>query len=56
MEGGKLMKMSRVPSFFEFHFLIPLGSTQWTIFTGKSIFHAGKKSGKVTLPPLKKLL
>ena len=56
------MKMSRgfffvvvVCLFVCFHFLKPLkfvwGLPKWTIFTGKSIFHPGKKLGKVTLSP-----
>ena len=43
--------------FFSFHFLIPtkicLGVSKWKISTRKSIFHTGKKLGKVTLPTLK---
>ena len=45
--------------FFACHFLKPLkfvwGLPKWTILPGKIIFHTGKKSGKVTLPPLKNI-
>ena len=45
--------------FFACHFLKPLkfvwGLPKWTIFLGKIIFHAWKKSGNLTLPPLKNI-
>ena len=34
---------------------ICFGLPKWTILPGKIIFHAGKKSGNLTLPPLKNI-
>ena len=43
--------------FFAFHFSkqlkFVLGVPKWKFSTGKNAFHAGKKSGKMTLPPQK---
>ena len=58
---GKIMKMSRGLFFFFFFgfvFCFSLFETTHCILfwlPGKSIFHAGKKSGKVTLPLLKNI-
>ena len=45
--------------YFACHFLKPLkfvwGLPEWTILPGKIIFHAGTKSGNLTLRPLKNI-
>ena len=45
--------------YFACHFLKPLkfvwGLPEWTILPGKIIFHAGTKSGNLTLLPLKNI-
>ena len=72
MEGGKSNKMRRglfsffFLSFFFFFFFfcfslfkttkICFGSTKMGIFYQEKSFHAGKKSGKITLPPFKSIL
>ena len=60
MEGGKLQNGERTFFlFFAFHFSKPLkfvlGLTKWEFSTGKKHFTTGKKSGKMTLPPLKNI-
>ena len=45
--------------YFACHFLKPLkfvwGLPIWTVLPGKIIFHAGTKSGNLTLPPPKNI-
>ena len=48
MEGGSY-KMRRGPLKFV------LGLPKWEISTGKKLFTPGKKSEKITLPPLKNI-
>ena len=63
MEGGKSNKMRRGLFFFFFFFCFSLfkttkicfGSTKMGIFYQEKTFHAGKKSGKITLPPFKSI-
>ena len=55
---GKLQNEERT-FFFSFYFSNPLkfvlGLTKWKFSTGKKHFTPGKKSGKITLPPQKKI-
>ena len=57
MEGGELQNEER--TFFRFSLLktteICFGSTKMGIFYQEKAFHAGKKSGKMTLPLLKNI-
>ena len=58
----RIYKMSRGPFLFFFFFCFSLfktieicfGSIKMGIFYWEKAFHGGKKSGKMTLPPLKK--
>ena len=57
MEGGKVTKWGE-----DFFFFFPkplifvLGLPKWEFSTGKKYFTSGKKSWKITSPPLKKFL
>ena len=42
-------------SLFETTEICVWGLPKWTVLPGKFIFHAGKKSGNLTLPPLKNI-
>ena len=67
MEVGKVTKEVRNFFFFFFFFFLlftfendgnlffVLGLPKWEFSTGKSRFHAGKKSGKMTLPAQKNM-